>query len=108
MSEKDIREKYIPKVVGTQIEFDRIMSEMNAEQTHINHPYLDRDREISLQRENIRLQIQALRQQDSALKMERLTLEQKRKDINRVFHELKHSLIELNPIERFKHAENVA
>lgn len=101
MNEQVIREKYPPQVVETQIEFERIMSEMNTEQTRLNHPYLDRDREIAVQRENIKIQIQALKQQDSSLKMERLALEQKRKDINRVFHDLKHELIMLNPIERF-------
>lgn len=101
MNEKEIREKYPPHVVETQIEFERIMSEMNAEQSHINHPWLDRDREIAVQRENIRVQIQALKQQDSALKMEHLALEQKRKDVNRIFYDLKHELLMLNPIERF-------
>lgn len=101
MNCKEIREKYQPKEVSTQIEFDRIMQEMNTEQTHMNHPYLDREREISVARENIKVQIQALHQQDSALKMERISIDQKRKDINRVFHDLKHELIMLNPIEKF-------
>lgn len=105
MNEQEIRGKYPPQVVETQIEFERIMSEMNTEQTRLNHPYLDRDREIAVQRENIKIQIQALKQQDSSLKMERLALEQKRKDINRVFHDLKHEFIMLNPIERFAKKE---
>ena len=101
MKVEEIREKYPPQVVETQIEFERIMSEMNAEQTHMNHPYLDRDREIAVQREQIKVQIQALHTQDSALKLEKLELEAKRKEINRVFHDLKHELIMLNPAEKF-------
>ncbi|MCR5817904.1 MAG: hypothetical protein K6F89_02235 [Prevotella sp.] len=77
------------------------MSELNAEQTHMNHPWLDRDREISLQRTNIKVQILALHQQDNALKMEQVELEQKRKDINRTFYDLKHELIMLNPREKY-------
>jgi hypothetical protein len=37
----------------------------------------------------------------NAIKVERLELEQKRKDINRVFHDLKHELIMLNPREQY-------
>lgn len=101
MIEQEIREKYPPREVESQMEFDRIMSELNAEQTHMNHPWLDRDREISLQRTNIKVQILALHQQDNALKMEQVALEQKRKDINRTFHDLKHELIMLNPREKY-------
>ena len=104
MNEKEIRAKYEAQVCATQMEFDRIMSEMNTEQTHLNNPYLDRDREIAQQRENIRIQMQALKTQDAALKIERMELEQKRKDINRVFHDLKHDLIMLNPRENYAKA----
>ena len=101
MNEKEIRAKYEARKCETQMEFDRVMSEMNTEQTHLNHPYLDRDREIAQQRENIRIQMQALKTQDAALKIERMDLEQKRKDINRIFHDLKHELIMLNPREQY-------
>ena len=104
MNEKEIRAKYEAQVCATQMEFDRIMSEMNTEQTHLNHPYLDRDREIAQQRENIRIQMQALKTQDAALKIERMDLEQKRKDINRIFHDLRHELIMLNPRENYAKA----
>ena len=101
MNEKEIRAKYEARKCETQMEFDRVMSEMNTEQTHLNHPYLDRDREIAQQRENIRIQMQALKTQDAALKIERMELDQKRKEINRVFHDLKHELIMLNPREQY-------
>ena len=111
MNEKEIRAKYEARKCENQMEFDRLMSEMNNEKTHLNHPYLDRDREIAQQRENIRIQMQALKTQDAALKtqdaalkIERMELEQKRKDINRVFHDLKHELIMLNPRENYAKA----
>ena len=39
----------------TQMEFDRLMSEMNTDQTHLN-PYLDRERELAKQRELLETQ----------------------------------------------------
>lgn len=73
------------------------MSQMNAEQTALNHPYLDRDRELAKQRENLMMQMDAIKIQLKGIAVERIELEQKRKDINRVFHELKHDIIMLNP-----------
>ena len=105
MNEKEIRAKYEAQVCATQMEFDRLMSEMNTEQTHLNHPYLDRERELAKQRELLETQKQAINIQLNQIKVERLELEQKRKEINRVFHDLKHELIMLNPRENFMRKE---
>ena len=105
MNEKEIRAKYEAQVCATQMEFDRLMSEMNTEQTHLNHPYLDRERELAKQRELLETQKQAINIQLNQIKVERLELEQKRKEINRVFHDLKHDLIMLNPRENFMRKE---
>jgi hypothetical protein len=83
------------------MEFDRLMSEMNTEQTHLNHPYLDRERELIKQKKLLEQQKSAINIQLDAIKLERLDLEQKRKDINRVFHDLKHELIMMNPLENY-------
>ena len=101
MNEKEIRAKYEARKCESQIEFDRLMSEMNTEQTHLNHPYLDRERELAKQKELLEQQKQAINIQLNAIKLERLDLEQKRKDINRVFHDLKHELIMMNPLENY-------
>lgn len=101
MNEKEIRAKYVARKCENQMEFDRMMSEMNTEQEHLNHPYLDRRRQIAIQREDINVQIYALHQQDAELKKESLMVEQRVKDINRVFHDLKHELIMMNPREEF-------
>lgn len=101
MNEKEIRAKYEAQVCATQMEFDRLMSEMNTEQTHLNHPYLDRERELAKQRELLETQKQAINIQLNQIKVERLELKQKRKEINRVFHDLKHDLIMLNPHENY-------
>jgi hypothetical protein len=101
MNEKEIRAKYEARKCETQMEFDRVMSEMNTEQTHLNHPYLDRERELIKQKKLLEQQKSAINIQLDAIKLERLDLEQKRKDINRVFHDLKHELIMMNPLENY-------
>ena len=101
MKEKEIRAKYQARKCENQMEFDRLMSEINTEQTHINHPWLDRERELAKQRELLEQQKQAINIQLNAIRLERLDLEQKRKDVNRVFHDLKHDLIMLNPRENY-------
>jgi len=104
MNEKEIRAKYEDQVFETQMEFDRFMSEMNADQTHLIHPYLDRERELAKQKELLEQQKHAINIQLNAIKLERLDLEQKRKDINRVFHDIKQYFIMLNPREHFAKA----
>lgn len=37
---KEIRAKYAARKCETQMEFERLMSEMNVEQTHLNAPPL--------------------------------------------------------------------
>ena len=104
MNEKEIRAKYEARKCENQMEFDRLMSEMNTEQTHLNHPYLDRERELAKQKELLEQQKQAINIQLNAIKVERIDLDQKRKDINRIFHDLKHELIMLNPRENYAKA----
>ena len=101
MNKEEIIEKYSGHVCATQMEFDRIMSTMNEEQTQLNHPHLDRERELVKQREMLMTQKSAINIQLNQIKIERTEIEQKRKEINRVFHELKHELIMLNPRENY-------
>lgn len=105
MNEKEIRAKYPARQLESQIEFDRVMSTMNEEQTSLNHPLLDRDRELARQRENLLIQMEAIKIQLKSIAIERLELEQKRKDTNRLFHELKHELIMANPREGYAKKE---
>ena len=97
MNREEIIKKYPPRKVASQVEFDLIMNEMNAEQTHLNAPYLDRERELAKKRAMLEAQKWAINTQLDLIRIERCDLEQKRKDINRLFHDLKHELIMLNP-----------
>jgi hypothetical protein len=85
-----------------------MMAAMNMEQTELNHPYLDRDRELAKQRENLMMQMDAIRIQLKSIAVERLELEQRRKDVNRLFYELKHNLVAANPIGCFPKKEDTA
>ena len=105
MTEKEIRENYPPRKCESQIEFDRLMSDMNTAQTHLNHPHLDRLRELAKQKANIQTQIQALKVQLNSIRIERLEIEERQKVINRTFHDLKHELIMLNPREEYAKQE---
>ena len=78
---------------------------MNSEQEHLNHPYLDRIRELRKQRSNLETQKQAINVQLNQINIERIELEQKQKDVNRLFHDLKHELIVMNPRENFVRKE---
>ena len=101
MNEQEIRARFKARKLEKQIEFERMMNEMNTMQTNLNHPSLDRERELLKQRALLIQQKSAINIQLDAIKVERLDLEQKRKDINRLFHELKHELIMLNPIDGY-------
>lgn len=105
MEIEEIKAKYQARQLESQIEFDRVMNELNTEQTHLNHPYLDRMREIEKKINLLKVEKRSIDIQIDTLKIERVELEQKAKDINRVFHELKHELIMMNPREGYAKPE---
>lgn len=77
------------------------MTQMNEEQTHINRPFIDRELELAKQRKMLETQKQSINIQLNQIKLESIELEQKRKDINRVFYDLKQELLKANPREDF-------
>lgn len=98
MTEQEIRALVTPPTkCESQIQFDELMHAYNYEQSRLNHPYLDQLRELNSRKALLDAQREAIRVQLEAIKVERLDIEQKKKDINRVFHALKHELITLNP-----------
>lgn len=101
MTQEEIRARFAARKVENQMEFDRLMAEINDEQARCNHPYLDREMELLKKRELLMQQKSAINIQLNAINVERVDLEQKRKDINRVFHDVKHELIMLNPREQY-------
>lgn len=97
MNEKELRENYPPLKVGNQQEFDTWMGKLNMQQSEENVPLNKQKADINRKRNMIQLQMQTLRQQDKLLQMEYLEIEARQKDMNRVYHALKHEMIVLNP-----------
>ena len=101
MNEKEIREHFAAHPVENQVEFEAWMADINAVQFGIVEPYDTRLRDITKRRSNIVAQKSALNIQLDMLKQERATVEDERRQICAVFHELKHAMIQLNPREKF-------
>lgn len=101
MNEKEIREHFAAHNVENQVEFEAWMAEINAVQFGLVDPYDTRLRDITKRRSNIVAQKSALNIQLDMLKQERATVEDERRQICAVFHELKHAMIQLNPREKF-------
>lgn len=72
---------------------------MGGEQTAANHPLLDEQRAINQKKEQIKAEIATLKARLSQLGVRWHEVEQKRKDINRHYHELKHQFAIAHPKE---------
>jgi hypothetical protein len=101
MNQEELMAKYQPRQLDNQVEFETIMSEMNNEQSLLNHPYIDRKMEIIKKREMLMIQLNSVKTQLAALSAEYQDIEIKMKEINRAYHAVKHEFIVLNPRERF-------
>lgn len=97
MTAEEARAMFAPVKCNSQIEFDERMHAINNQQNIENHPYLDQLRELNKRKALLQAQKQAINVQLSAIRVECMEIEQKQKDTNRVFYQLKHELIELNP-----------
>ena len=101
MNQEELMAKYQPRQLENQVEFETIMSEMNNEQSLLNHPYIDRKMETIKKRELLMIQLNSVKSQLAALSVEYQDIEAKQKEINRAYHAVKHEFIVLNPRERF-------
>lgn len=104
-NEKEIRAKYPPHVVETQVEFDRLMERVNFDQRQLVQPFDEKEVELLNQRTLLKQQMTAIRIQIDAIDMQKRTVVAQHKEINRVFHEIRHELIMLNPKENFINPE---
>ena len=101
MNEQELRTKWAPRVLESQIEFDRVMNDINNEQTLMCGPLLDRQRELNIQQMMLENQRRELGIKMDELKIEFHKIEGERKALCRAFYEIKHGYIVLNPKERF-------
>lgn len=96
-----MRTKWAPRVLESQIEFDRVMNDINNEQTMMCGPLLDRQRELNIQQMMLENQRRELGIKMDELKIECHKIEGERKALCMAYHEIKHGFIVLNPKERF-------
>jgi len=104
MDLEDLKAKFQPRQLDSQIEFDDVMSEMNVEQSRMVHPLIDKDIELIKKQSRLQEKISEMKIEIEVIKRAKLDVESQKKEINRAFHELKHELIKLNPRERFLNA----
>lgn len=90
-----------PRQLGSQAEFDRIMNEIDTDHSHLCRPLVDQDDGLLAQMLQLETRKRAIDIEINAVKAERLEVERERRVINRMFHDLKHELIMLNPIDGY-------
>ena len=105
MTKEEIRAKFQPRQLDSQFEFDRVMNEINVEQTHASRPFIDLEQTLRIQKEEYKAQIDRIRLDIIELNKQLIKLEMERKEINREFHYIKHELIMLNPKEGWEKEE---
>ena len=106
MTTKELQERFEPQVVDNQIKFEEYMTGLNVEQSKAVAPIDERLMELHRQSTQIEIQMNALAIQIKTIRLEKNELEAKKKDINRICHELKHAMIQLNPKEKFVKNDN--
>ena len=106
MNLEDLKAKFQPRQLDSQIEFDDVMSEMNVEQSRMVHPLIDKEIELIKKQSRLQEKISEMKIEIEVIKRAKLDVESQKKEINRAFHELKHELIKLNPRERFLNVEH--
>lgn len=105
MTKEEIRAKFQPRQLDSQVEFDRVMNEINVEQAYATRPFIDLERTLRIQKEEHKAQINRISLDIIELNKQLIESEMKRKEINREFHYIKHEMILLNPKEGWEKEE---
>ena len=92
----------------TQQEFDYQMKLWSGEQGAASRPILDAQMEINRKRLEIKAEIATLNARFNLLGAQWHELEQKRKDINRRYHEIKHQFVLEHPKEETQRDSELA
>lgn len=101
MKIEELKKQFQPRQLGSHIEFKKVMSEINHEQSRMLHPYIDREIELIKKQSHLQEQISELKIEIEVVKRNRLDMESSKKEINRACYELKHAYLVLNPKEIF-------
>ena len=102
----ELQNRFAPKECETQIEFERLMSELQEENTKKVTPYRDKINAYNYDLLIADKKLHELHAQIDKIKLAKMEAEQDAKDINRIFHNIKHQLIMANPREKFIKPDN--
>ena len=91
--------------LASQEEFDRVMMEINLEQSDETNWLRRKLDDCTLAANNTRFEIYKLKMKIATIQVERAEIEKTLRDINREYHRLKHELIEHNPIGSWEKKE---
>ena len=84
-----------------QAQFDDYMSRLDNLQSIMNRPFKDELAKLQQQRQALKIQHLTILQQMESIGMNIHMIQETQKEMNRVFHDLKHETITLNPRDRF-------
>lgn len=101
MNEQEIRARHQAVTCATQVEFEEKIAAINIEQSQIVDPMTDKENQLKSKISKLRLERKKLDVLIQTIVVEYNELLEKKKPINRLFHELKHELIKKNPRELF-------
>ena len=87
--------------MGSQTEFETMMGCINADQSLANQPFIDKEDELKVEYERTELDLLEIKRRFSYIRLKRMKLEKEKRDVNRMYHSLKHDFIELNPRNSF-------
>lgn len=94
---EQIREKYPPRQVGTQQEFDTAMHRMRQAQSDLTQPLRTESEMLNARRREIGRQMAQLNLELSSINRRRDEILNERREIGCIFYGLKKELIRLNP-----------
>lgn len=95
--EEEIKARFQPRELKYQAEFDMVMREINAANADHSRKYDDAIRTMRIQKEEKRKRISQLYGEIHDLNTLILNFEQKKKELNRMFYDIKGEFMHLNP-----------
>ena len=101
MTQKEKMETFTPRKCENQIEFEDVIMKINDEQEKENSPYKEQLLRVNMVSLDTQNEIHRLNIRLNELKQQKLRIESDLKEINRRYHDMKHSWIALNPREGF-------
>lgn len=94
---EQMREKYPPRKVESQREFDIVMNQMREAQNGLVRPLRDTSEQLNERRHEIGRQMEALNIELGCINRQRETLREEYRNLGTIFYGLKKEMIRMNP-----------